>query len=150
MTAAQQRYVIPLLIVAGTVGFYFYQKSKATVAPGTDISDADSGSIQPELPPPPVYDSGLDPTLVNQVITHQNETQLTTYYNTVYSLPAAVFTKIQPTMSLLRANGKTAELKACADYITQFLSKGLPLTRSGNDIALYDQVVAIHNTYGIF
>lgn len=140
-----------LLLGVGLVGVYFlFIKKPVAATVITPIND--DGTGQPALPPPPppVYSTGLDSGLVADVINHENDTLLHTYYNTIYSLPTSVFDKVHPVMETLLNQGKLSELKTIADYITNFLSRGVPLTRTPQYQELYDAMISIHNTYGIF
>lgn len=141
---------LALGIGAAVLGYFLFVKKGSTVTPTDVPPDVSDGSTEtPPPPPPPVYNTGLDPTLVTKVLQNQTNTDLQTYYNTIYQLPDDVFTRVQPVAYQLRQKGDIVALKAIADYITNFLTRGVPLTRTADNAALYDEIMSIHATYGI-
>lgn len=150
MTKKDKILILGIVAVGGYLLFFNKPQASATVI--NPIGDGTDPALPPP-PPPPVYDSGLSTEIIDVITTHDNQTALTTAYNTIYSLPATNWPgwgATQKVMEMMRNNGDLADLQAISMYITNFLSKGVPLSRSVDNAALYDKIISIHNTYGIF
>lgn len=150
----QKSPVVALLIGAAVLGYFLLTKKGSTATDTGVTTDDGSGTTDAPPPtPPPVYSSGLSTDVINTILTHEQQTALTTAYNTIYSLPSTSWpgwSATEKVMAKLKDNGDLASLQAIAHYITEFLQVGKPLTRTSDNAALYDKIIQIHNTYGIF
>lgn len=146
---------ILLVVAGGGLLVWYYMTHKGVDTTTTTITDTagsgtNAGGSSTTTQPAPVYSGGLSTSVTQAVADKAKQDAMQSYYNTVYSLPSSIFAPIQKAMYTMKQNGMYDELQASAMYITNFLDKGLSLTRSGTDIALYDAIVAIHIKYGIF